>query len=222
MVKNTLHFRLLLNFMFGSPLFGVYLLGILSPHCTPTAALIALIVGVSTGFGLCVDYQYNYVGVTPVGTSVSDCVVYFCRRWPGVSGCSSNISFINESAVNSTIQKLIRFPKSWSLDWNFKFLQHFSYHMGGILTLAVTLIVGVLVSRCTKANRSRSEIDSYLASFLQTSKQNVSPALPILSDLVLSDKLSDQLNQFTFQPIQSTKCEMKNESKQKLERTLKL
>lgn len=62
MVSNTIHFRILLNNMLGAPLFAVYLLGILHPRCTGSAALVALLAGVLFGFGLCLNYNANYEG----------------------------------------------------------------------------------------------------------------------------------------------------------------
>jgi Na+/proline symporter len=175
--------------MLGAPLFGVYLLGVLHPRCTGSGALFALFAGMFAGVGLCYNYQINYNGMSTVGSDVADCLPYFCTRRSSFEGCqlvnissqligssSSNPLYTlnettafsyNQTIVLNALQKLRKPPKSWPLNWKFDFLKHISYHMGGVVTLLVTIATGSAVSLCTKSTKTRAEIDAYLTPFLR-------------------------------------------------------
>lgn len=191
LVQSTIHFRILIYNMLGAPLFGVYLLGVLHPGCTGSGALIALFAGILCGVGLCINYQFHYVGMTTVGSDVTDCLPYFCHRMAHFDGCQTNqtvdlsmnntltinnfwptfnrsmILRINQTVVIEAINRSRKPPISWPIDLSFTFLKHISYHMGGVLTLVVTILTGSIISLCTINRKNRTEIDVYLTPFLQ-------------------------------------------------------
>lgn len=61
--RNTLRSRHTINTMLSSPLFGIFLLGILNRRATAKAALIALFLGILFGLYLFITHHVLYPGI---------------------------------------------------------------------------------------------------------------------------------------------------------------